>query len=104
MANEYDIGDAVELYIEPAFKNSAGVTKDPTSIVLKVERPDGTLKTPTVPTHVGAVDSGLYTYTFKLEGADAKEGTWHYRYEGTGNGVDTAAEQAFYVRRSQFYP
>jgi hypothetical protein len=91
--NEYDAGAPVTM--EVTFRNKAGVAGDPTTVVLTVKAPDGTTSTPSV-TNEAALGA------FSAQVSATTEGTWHYRWVGTGNEFAGAREHRFYVRRSAF--
>jgi hypothetical protein len=95
MANIYDIGDKVR--ISCAF-TSAGVATDPTAIVCKVKKPDGTITTATYAlSQVSKASTGNYYYDFTID----QVGSHWYRFAGTGT-VVAAAEGEFLVRKSEF--
>lgn len=82
----------VGLYV--TFRNRDGALADPTTVVCKVLSPAGATTTPTV-TQDG---TGLYHTEVTL----TEEGTWSYRFEGTGT-VVAAFEENIRVADSAFY-
>lgn len=92
MATSYDRGDLVRLRAE--FKNDVGTLTNPTAVVLRLRDPAGVVSTPAAT----ASSTGVYTYDLSL----TQEGTWIYRFEGTG-AVQAAEEGEVYVRNSAFY-
>lgn len=95
-ANEFDIGDGVIL--QATFTNPDEVVTDPTVVKLRVKSPSDVL---TVYTYAEAeltkVSTGIYTKTVVPD----EEGTWMYRWEGTG-AVTAVGESEFQVRPSGF--
>jgi hypothetical protein len=90
LPDEWDVGDAPTIYID--FVDNAGTPANPTSVTLRVRRPDGTVDVlPTTPTAVGHYEA--------VVPLDA-HGTWRYRWEGTG-AVQAAEEGELLVRRSR---
>lgn len=83
----YDIGDQVR--VQATFTNSEGALTDPT-VVLTVERPNGSVSTVSTTNPSTGVYQGLVT-------TDA-EGHWHYRFQGSG-ALIAAEVGEFYVRR-----
>jgi len=83
-----DVGDLVTLRVTFTV---AGVATNPTTVVLTVRMPDGTLSTP-APT---LESTGVYTYNLLLSAS----GVWSYRWAGTG-AVQAAEEDRLYVRVS----
>ncbi|MGE3622492.1 MAG: hypothetical protein AB7H77_01280 [Bdellovibrionales bacterium] len=93
MSNIYDRGDLVRL--SAGFADIDGTPGDPSTVTLRVKKPDATV---TVHTYPGDVTkSGTGTYYFDLPLTDS--GDWYYRFEGTG-AVQAAGEQGFHVYRS----
>lgn len=58
---------------------------DPTTITLKVMSPDGTVTTYTHPATITRVSTGIYTKDVTL----TVEGSWWWRWEGTGSAQAT---------------
>ncbi len=78
MANEYDKGSSTRISNE--FK-VAGVLTDPTTITLKIKKPDGTSSTYTYAAgEITREAAGKYYKDFTLN----QVGFWLYRWEGTG--------------------
>ena len=82
-----------------AFTNASGTPTDPSSVTLKVRRPDGSVTTVTgVGGGLANPIVGTWTYDITLD----QEGKWYYRYEGTA-GLIAAGEASFTVPDSAFY-
>jgi len=90
----YDPGDTISM--NALFFNKQGVKTDPTSVVVKIRKPDGT-QVQFTPTHT---TTGAYNYDYVSSLSDPV-GRWEYRFEGTGT-VTTAEEGAFFLRQSEF--
>ena len=93
--NKYDIGDRVRLTLDV---QEAGAYVDPTSVVLKVKKPDNTVTTYTygVSADVVRSDEGRYYILVSITVA----GAWYYRWETTGPGQG-AEEGAFTALKSK---
>lgn len=87
--NNYVVGNTVRLATATAFKNSAGVITDPTTVAVKYRKPDGTVVTNNAPTKDG---TGLYHVDVVID----QVGEWWYRFEGHGN-LEAASVASFYV-------
>ena len=87
-ANEYDIGDLIELTAN--FTDLADAPSFPTSVVCTVRAPSGTTSSP------GVTGSGPYT----AEIAPNEHGTWWYAFDG-GPDVKASGENWFVVRRQE---
>lgn len=88
--NLYDKGQGVEL--EAHFKKD-GVLSDPSSMVCKVRRPDGTEEVlSTTHPSVGV---------FRAEVVADQSGDWYYQFVGSGS-VAAGDEHRFRVRPSKF--
>lgn len=99
MANTlYDYGDRPTFSFE--VRNYAGVLADPTTLIVKVKNPAGTVTTKTYPTDVEVVRLSVGRFTF--DQTLNAEGEWHYRAEATG-AIVGAGEQTISVRDSAFY-
>lgn len=83
----YDIGDQVQ--VQATFTDSAGTVTN-TTVVLTVERPDGTVSTVSTTNP----STGVYRGTVTVDA----EGHWHYRFGGSGT-IIAAEVGEFYVRR-----
>jgi VCBS repeat-containing protein len=86
--NTYVRGQAVRL--TGTFRDITGTLANPTTVTLTVARPDGT-NPATAP--LTSVSTGVYAFDLTLDA----EGTWAYRWAGTG-AVVAATEGAMYVR------
>jgi uncharacterized protein YfaS (alpha-2-macroglobulin family) len=84
---EYDIGDALTVYVD--FKDADDAAADPTAVTLTVKKPSGANSSPSV-THPS---TGRYEGVVEIDMA----GTWFYRWAGTG-ALQAAEEGEFYVR------
>lgn len=89
-------GSLIEL--KGTFKNRAGTLTDPTAVVCKVKDPEGTITTYNWP--VGTVTKDA-TGVFLQDVTVNKDGTWSYRFEGSG-AVVAARESSFFVEKSSF--
>lgn len=96
--NTHDIGDIVQ--VKAIFRNQAGDLTDPTTIRLKIRRPDKTTSTYTYLTDPEVQRESLGVFISNLDIDQA--GVWVYRWEGEGP-VKAAEEHAFDIRRSKFY-
>ena len=93
----FDIGDLKTL--KGAFIDDAGADADPTSIVLTIQEPDGTLVTENFPGNITNPGVGKYEFDFAITKAGRHVVNW------TGIGaVATAAENEFYARRKEAVP
>jgi hypothetical protein len=86
----YDIGD--EIVLTGTFKNRAGQLTNPTAVVCKVRKPDGTTAT------LSTTNPSTGVFEAVLDIVLAGE-HW-FRFTGTG-AVKAAAEQSFSVRSQQ---
>lgn len=96
----YDVGDRTVLYADFRARNTDGTYSlaDPTLVTVMLRKPDGTENSYTA--EVDNPSVGVYTFetpTF----LDGEEGTWYYRFKGTG-AVVGAEEGWFTVRASRF--
>lgn len=74
---------------------------DPTTVVLKIMSPTGTLKA----TYTYGTDAELVqanTGDYYCDYSPDKSGRWYYRWETTGAGTTTALEGSFVVKKSPF--
>ncbi|MFO0293782.1 MAG: hypothetical protein ACK51F_10620 [Rhodospirillales bacterium] len=86
--DEHDIGDLVEL--RATFTDAAGVPANPTTVTVRVQKPDGTITTPSAASGV----TGTWTATISLD----QSGWWGYVFIGAG--ANAAAEESrLFVRR-----
>lgn len=90
----YDIGDEVVFYVD--FTDTAGAAANPTTVTLKVMKPDGTTNT-----YTGGTVSNPTVGRFEKPVVLDQEGRWWYRFEGTG-AVAISAERYVQVRDSRF--
>lgn len=93
--NLYDLGDLVR--VAGTFKNTSGVTIDPTTVAFKVRAPGGAVTTYVYPTDGALVRDSIGNYHVDVSANAA--GTWRYRWESTGTG-QAAEEGAFVVEGS----
>ena len=98
MTTTYDYGDQVR--VTCTFTNLAGSAADPTGITFKWRTPAGTTSSYVYGTDAELVKSatGIYYVDLTLN----VEGTWYYRFEGTGALV-AADEGHLLVKDSAFY-
>lgn len=89
--SSYLEGNIVKL--TASFTDEDGDAADPTTVVLKIRKPDGTLEEDITPTN-DAVGSYSYTYT------PATVGKYYYRFEGTG-AIVAADDGDFRVSKSK---
>lgn len=89
----YDVDDVAELDV--TFKNKAGVPTDPTTVELRIKKPDGTVQIETALPPIVKDSTGVYHFNFTV----AMPGYHTYRWKGTG-AVATAEEGIFNVRSS----
>lgn len=97
MANQYHVGDLVRC--TGSFKNSAGASTDPSGVTAKIKTPAGTTIT-----YIYGVDAQLVkesTGVYYVDVSATTNGTWYYRFAGTGTG-QSADENYFRVVDSQF--
>ncbi len=97
MTCTYDIGDLIRLSV--TFENLSNALVDPTSVVLKIKLPSGSISTLTYPADAAIERASEGVYQSDVEITEA--GTWSYRFQGTG-AVKAAVESYFYVRTSSF--
>jgi uncharacterized protein YfaS (alpha-2-macroglobulin family) len=90
-AGEYEMGDTVRLKTSITVDD---VLTNPTTITLKVRKPDGTITTET-PVQDGV--TGKYRFDIVVN----QHGTWSYRFEGTGPAAGVG-ERSFIVKHSRF--
>lgn len=96
--NTYDVGDQVKCSV--AFTDANGNAADPTTVLFKYKRNHGGTTTLTYGEDDAVEKDGTGSYYVLL--TVSAEGTWTYRWEGTGD-VVAAAEDAFNTRDSAFY-
>lgn len=96
MAGYYDVGDRVRMTAN--FKDDLGADIDPTTVVVSVAAPDGTITSYTYGTDVEVVKDSVGNYSY--EQTMTAEGSMQYRWVSTT--PDGAGEGSFIVRRSVF--
>lgn len=96
MADSYDKGTLIVLSAE--FRDLLGEDADPTDVILKVQDPSGNEETFTY--LLGQVTRDSKGHYHRDHTVD-ESGTWYYNFTAIG-AVETAAEEEFYVRRSEF--
>jgi hypothetical protein len=87
--NIYVVGQMVRLATATAFKDANGNEIDPTTIVVKYRKPDGTITTNNAPSHDGV---GLFHVDVLID----QPGDWWYRFEGHGN-IEVPAVASFFA-------
>lgn len=93
----YDIGDEIELAAEK-FVDRTGTPQNPTTVTLKIQKPDLTEATHTYPTAgMSRPETGDYRFALVVDQA----GTWYYRWQGVGV-VNQARQKSFEVNTSEF--
>lgn len=95
--NRVDVGDRIR--IRGVFQTLAGVDTDPTTIVCKYRDPSGNVTTKTYGSDGEVVKDA--TGRFHLDIDVDEEGTWTYRWNGTG-AIVAAGEQTFVARNTAF--
>ena len=94
MPNVYDQG--VQVRVTVTFTNVLGALVDPSTVVLRVGKPGGTVTTYTWAAAQVIHDSpGVFHYDIDTSGGPA--GLWEYRFIAAGAAVAEAAG-AFYIR------
>ncbi len=97
MPNSYIVGQLVRC--TATFKNSSDVNTDPTAVLVKYKTPTTIVtKTYGIDAEVVKSATGIYYIDLTLN----EEGTWTYRFEGTG-AVVAAGETWLQVGDSAFY-
>lgn len=94
----YQRGQTVKLTV--AFEDASGTPANPTTVVCKVERPDGTESTYTSASTPAV--SNPTTGSFQVTIAADQTGTWRYRWEGAIGTTTPVDEQQFHVLGSAF--
>ena len=95
--NLYTIGQRVRIL--GTFEDASGAPLDPSSVTLKLRRPNGAESTHVYGTDPDVVRDGAGAYHY---GVDATlPDTWHYRWVGAGS-APCADESWFEVRQSNF--
>jgi len=96
MAGYYDVGDRVRLTAN--FKDDLGADTDPTTVVVSVAAPDGTITSYTYGTDPEVTKASVGNYAY--EETMTTEGSVQYRWVATT--PDGAGEGSFIVRRTVF--
>lgn len=89
----YDIGDVVRIF-STFTQNAVGI--DPSTVTLKLVRPDATTQSYT---YAGATVTKDSTGNYHVDVAPAVNGTYKYRWSSTGTGA--AAEEGQFQVRAQ---
>ncbi len=89
--NEYEIGDLVRL--SGRFTDADGAPANPTSVVVKIHLPDGTIET----LATGSDETGLYRADYSA----AISGLHTWMMQGTGT-IQRTKVRKFFVRNSVF--
>ena len=97
--NVYDIGDIARC--TGTFTDIDDDPADPTSVVFRYEKPDGTETALTYGVDGAVIRDSIGVYHVDLTIAAGEYGRWHYRWTGTGALV-AAGESRFQVRRQDF--
>ena len=82
---QYNIGDLLRL--QATFTSLTGTKVDPTTIILKVKNPAGTITTYTYPTNIVRSSTGVYYYDYSVLASGV-----HY-FNWAGSGAFTAADE-----------
>lgn len=93
--NIHDLQDAVRL--EVTFTDFNGNPADPSSVTVRIRKPNGTTLTQTFPGAV--IKDGIGQY--HLDVIVDLPGYWVYRWEGSG-ALQESAQDVFLVRESAF--
>lgn len=100
MAARFQIGDVARLTAQfGVFVNGLFQAKDPDTITLRVKDPKNKITVFVSGTDPEVVRTGVGAY--RLDQALDRDGTWHQRWEGTGE-VPTAEEGKWTVDPSVF--
>ena len=92
----YDIGDVVRIYSN---FTQAAVAIDPSTVTMKLVKPDATTQSYT---YAGATVIKDSTGNYRVDVAPAFNGTYKYRWSSTGTGA--AAEEGQFQVRVQKVP
>lgn len=94
MAITYHYDQKIKLKVK--FRDENGALANPTTAVLTVKAPNGIETTPAVSNDGTGLRSAIVTAN--------QEGTWHWRWTGTGGTVDGAVDEGFFhVEKTQFF-
>ena len=91
--NSYSMSELVQL--TGSFTSTTGTPMDPTTIALKIKKPDGTVATYSYPDDLNKASTGVYRYNF----VPSLSGVHYYRWDAGGS-VQAAAESSFFVEPS----
>jgi nitrogen fixation protein FixH len=89
-----------EMTVSVSFTDSDGTAVDPDTVTFKLREPCGTITSYVYGTdsEVARSSAGNYTATFTPD----KGGRWFCRWESTGTGKKTTADEMFIVTASPF--
>jgi hypothetical protein len=79
--------------MEATFKNAAGALANPTTVTLRIQKPDGTIASYTNASGLTSDTTGIWYRDHDIDVA----GTWQFRFEGTGT-IKATHESAFRIR------
>ena len=97
MRNQYDKGDLVR--VTATFTSPSGAAVDPTGVVFRLKRPDGTTTVYTYGTDAQLVRDAVGVY--RVDVSADQPNMYYYRFEGTGAN-QAAAEGEFDVLAGRF--
>lgn len=95
--NQYDVHDLVR--VSAVFRSLAGVATDPTTVVVKYVAPGGSPVTKTYGSDLEVVKDSTGCYHLDID--VTAEGTWTYRFNGSG-ALQAAGEQTFFAKDTVF--
>lgn len=88
----YGVGILVRIAVD--FQDGDGNSADPTTVTLKLRKPDGVLQSETYnPGNIVKSSVGNYYFDVTVD----VMGYWHYRWEGDGT-IEAVQEKSFYGR------
>lgn len=94
MARTYKYNQKVKLKVK--FRDEDGNLADPSSVSLTVKDPAGADTTPSITNDGTGLRSAIVTGN--------AEGTWHWRWVGTGGTVDGAVDEGiFHISKTPFF-
>lgn len=94
----YQRGQTVKL--TNLFTDTAGAAANPTTVICKVEKPDGTEATYTAISTPAILNPVTGTFTLLIP--TDQSGMWTYRWEGTTGDTKAVDEEQFHVAGSAF--
>ena len=97
MAGSYDKQDSVR--VTARFYNSSDVLTDPSGVLCKIKKPDGSVSTYVYGTDAALVKQGTGIYYLDVD--IDQVGIFIYRFEGSG-GLKAASESKFTIKQSEF--